>query len=403
MGSYRLLSELAVSGKTVLVRVDFNVPFDHDKKVSDYSRVSASLPTLKNLINKGVRVLLLSHLGRPKEASKEYSLEKILPYLKEHLDTPVYFAKDCVGQPVKTVLDQAPFPSVTLLENVRFHAEETKPTIEFAKALAEHADFFVNDAFGTSHRQHASNYHLAKLFGKNAAIGLLLEKELSVFENLVNNPKRPFYAVIGGAKISTKLQMIRRLIEVVDGILIGGAMAHTFLVTQQFNLGSSLIEGAYLREAEEIIQLCKQKDKKLILPRDLVFAPHLEVEELDCACMMLARSLPAHLCAYDIGRETVELFLDTIKDAATVFWNGPLGVYESSLFSRGTNEFAKGLASMGAFKVVGGGDSLACVKQLGLDHAFEHLSTGGGAALEFLEKGELEALKPLDKAVLANS
>ncbi len=378
----RSLKDQHLKGKAVLVRVDYNVPLK-EGEISDDTRIRASLPTLQWLIGQGARVIVMSHLGRPKGEEPSLSLAPVAKRLGELLGQKVYFGKDPVDMKEG---------EVQLLENLRFDPGEKGKDPAFVKALAERGDVYVNDAFGTCHRQESSVYGLAQAFAKtgNAFPGLLLQKEIEAFDKLLNHPDRPFAAVIGGAKISTKLGVLDQLMKKVDLLLIGGAMANTLLLAQGFEVGASLVEEECLEPSQELLQKAEERGVELLLPVDLVVTRDQKESRISSL-----NEVAREESIVDIGPKTVELFAGALEKAKTVLWNGPLGLFEIPPFNLGSLEVGRTIANLPAYVVVGGGDTIACVKQLGLEEAFSHLSTGGGAALELVEKGTLPGLDVL--------
>lgn len=364
------LKDVDLQGKRVLMRVDFNVPLNEDGTISDDSRIQAALPSIRYVLEQGAGLVLMSHLGRPKGPDPRLSLQVCAKRLSELLGRKVEFEKDCLK--VRNVKRG----QVVLLENLRFHPEEEEPKEEFVKQLAKWGDVYVNDAFGTAHRAHASTSLVAKYFPGKAVAGFLMEKEVDALGFLLVGPPKPFYALIGGAKISTKIGLIRQLMKKVDGIFLGGGMAFTFLKSQGKEIGNSLFEADCVEMAGKI--------EGVELPVDFVLADGSVVEKI-----------PVGGIAMDIGPKTVELWTKKLTGAATVFWNGPMGVFEKPKFANGTKGIAKALAESKAKVVVGGGDSVAAILQMGLGGKFYHLSTGGGASLEFLEFGHLPGIDAL--------
>jgi len=386
------IKEADVKGKKVLVRVDLNVPLK-DGKITDNTRIVSALPTIKYLIENRAKVILCSHLGRPKgEVKLELSLKPVYEEFKKLLpDVNIYFVDDCIGEKVKSKASELKEGEILILENLRFHKEETKNDEDFAKELSSVADIFVSDAFGTVHRAHASTVGVTKFLPSYA--GFLLEKEIEFLSKVTESPERPFIAIIGGAKISTKIGVIENLLKKVDKLLIGGAMAYTFLKKKGISVGKSLVEDEYLEIAGKILE---KDSQKLILPVDHVIANDIEnptrIENTS------DESIPDEFIGVDIGKNSIKKYGEILKEAKTVFWNGPLGIFEKEEFSKGTREIGKIVASLtekGAISVVGGGDSVAAVKKEGLQDKITHISTGGGASLEFVEGKELPGIKSL--------
>lgn len=389
MFNKKMVTDLDVKGKKVLVRVDFNVPIDNGK-VGDDTRIQAALPTIKYLLENGAAVILCSHLGRPKaEFDPKLSLKPVAEYLDTLLDAPVKFAEDCIGKAAEKAADSLEPGQVLVLENTRFHAGEKKNDPEMAKALASLADLFVNDAFGSAHRAHASTAGVADYLP--AAAGFLLEKEIKYLGNAIADPERPFVAILGGAKISDKIGVIDNLIKKADRILIGGGMANTFYKAQGYEMADSLVEEEVLDTAKNLLDMA---DGKIVLPVDVVIADAFAADAHEK--IMDVGDVPAGWRILDIGPRTVEAFSDIIKRAGTVVWNGPMGVFEFEKFAKGTFEVAKAIAESDAIGIVGGGDSASAIKKSGLEDKITHISTGGGASLEMLEGKILPGLAVLD-------
>jgi phosphoglycerate kinase len=389
MFNKKMVTDLDVKGKKVLVRVDFNVPIDNGK-VGDDTRIQAALPTIKYLLKNGAAVILCSHLGRPKaEFDPRLSLKPVAEYLDTLLDAPVKFAEDCIGEAAEKAADGLEPGQVLVLENTRFHAGEKKNDPEMAKALASLVDLFVNDAFGSAHRAHASTAGVADYLP--AAAGFLLEKEIKYLGNAIADPERPFVAILGGAKISDKIGVIDNLIKKADRILIGGGMANTFYKAQGYEMADSLVEEEVLDTAKNLLDMA---GGKIVLPVDVVIADAFAADAHEK--IMDVGDVPAGWRILDIGPRTVEAFSDIIKRAGTVVWNGPMGVFEFEKFAKGTFEVAKAIAESDAIGIVGGGDSASAIKKSGLEDKITHISTGGGASLEMLEGKILPGLAVLD-------
>ena len=389
----KTVDDLQVKGKNVLVRCDFNVPLK-DGVITDENRIVAALPTIKKLISEGARVILCSHLGKPKEPSPEFSLAPVAKRLSEKLGQEVVFAADneVVGPNAKAAVAAMKDGDVVLLENTRFRKEETKNGEEFSKDLASLADIYVNDAFGSSHRAHCSTVGVTK-FVKEAAVGYLMQKEIDYLGNAVNNPVRPFVAILGGAKVSDKINVINNLLEKVDTLIIGGGMAYTFFKAQGYAIGKSLLEADKMDYALDMIKKAEEKGVKLLLPVDTVVTkefgpgkPHHTVERPENPADPFIADDEEGV---DIGEKTRALYADAIKEAKTVVWNGPMGVFEIPEYAEGTKAVAQALADIDATTIIGGGDSAAAVNQMGFGDKMSHISTGGGASLEFLEGKEL--------------
>ena len=386
------VKDIDLKGKRALVRCDFNVPLK-DGVITNDKRIVAALPTIKYLSDEGARVILCSHLGRPKgEWLPEASLAPVAARLSELLGKPVRMSRDVIGEDAKNISETLKDGEIALLENVRYYKEETKNDPEFAKELASLADVFVNDAFGTAHRAHASTAGVADYLP--AVCGFLIQKEIEVMGGALENPARPFVAVLGGAKVSDKIGVITNLLEKVDTLIVGGAMAYTFLKTQGHSVGASLCEDDKLDLAKEILEKAGEKGVRFLLPVD-----HVAAEKFDEAAEAVAVSgadIPKGLMGMDIGPETVKLCSEALSGAGTVVWNGPMGVFEFKQFAEGTLAVAKAIADSNAVSIIGGGDSVAAVTKLGFADKMTHISTGGGASLEFLEGKELPGIAVLN-------
>ena len=381
------VDDINVKGLRVLVRCDFNVPLQ-DGKITDENRLVASLPTIKKLIADGGKIILCSHLGKPKgEPKPELSLAPVAARMSELLGQEVKFAADpeVVGPNAKAAVEAMKDGEVVLLENTRYRGEETKNGEAFSKDLASLCDVFVNDAFGTAHRAHCSNVGVTE-YVDTAVVGYLMQKEIDFLGNAVNNPERPFVAILGGAKVSSKISVINNLLDKVDTLIIGGGMAYTFAKAQGKEVGTSLLEADYLDYANEMIEKAAAKGVNLLLPVDTVVAKDFNN---DAPSRVVEGSMEADEMGMDIGPKTREIFAEAVKSAETVVWNGPMGVFEMSNFAQGTIAVAEALADIDAVTIIGGGDSAAAVNQLGFGDKMTHISTGGGASLEFLEGKEL--------------
>lgn len=393
------VDDINVKGKRVLCRCDFNVPLK-EGKITDENRLVAALPTIKKLIADGGKVILCSHLGKPKgEPKPELSLAPVAARLSELLGQEVKFAADpeVVGPNAKAAVEAMKDGDVILLENTRYRAEETKNGEAFSKELASLCDVFVNDAFGTAHRAHCSNVGVAQLVD-TAVVGYLMQKEIDFLGNAVENPVRPFVAILGGAKVADKLNVISNLLEKCDTLIIGGGMAFTFLKAKGYEIGASLVDDEKVEYCKEMMEKAEKLGKKLLLPEDAVVAKsfpspidaEIEVE------VYAADAIPADMMGLDIGPKTAEAYADAVKSAKTVVWNGPMGVFENPVLAKGTIAVAKALAETDATTIIGGGDSAAAVNQLGFGDKMSHISTGGGASLEFLEGKELPGVDAAD-------
>lgn len=380
------IESIAVTGKKVLVRCDFNVPLDADKNITDETRILGALPTIQYLVKNGARVILCSHLGRPKgEVNPKYSLAPVAKRLSEHLGKEVKMAEDVIGDSAKALTAAMNDGDVVLLENVRYHKEEEKNDPAFSKELASLAEVYVNDAFGTAHRAHASTAGVADYLP--AVCGYLIQKELDVMGKALASPERPFVAILGGAKVSDKIAVIENLIGKVDKLIIGGGMAYTFLKAKGYEIGTSLFDAEKLELAKGLLEKAAASGVELLLPVDTVVAPAFP-DPIDAEIAVseaAADAIPADQMGLDIGPKTQALFADAVKTAKTVVWNGPMGVFENPVLAKGTIAIAKALAETDATTIIGGGDSAAAVEQLGFADKMTHISTGGGASLEFLE------------------
>ena len=389
----KTIEDIDVSGKKVLVRCDFNVPLDENKNITDETRINAALPTIKYLLEHKAAVILCSHLGRPKgEFNMKYSLAPVAKRLSEKLGFEVKLAKDVIGPDAKKLAAEVKPGQAVLLENVRFHAEEEKNDPAFAKELASMADIYVSDAFGTVHRAHASTAGVAQYLP--AVAGFLIGKELNFLGKAVTNPERPFVAILGGAKVKDKIGVITNLIEKVDTLLIGGGMAYTFMKATGGEIGNSLCDDERLSLALELLDKAKAKGVKLLLPIDNVCGKEFNNDTEQMVCE--SGKIPEGWEGLDIGPKTVELFSKEIKAAKTVVWNGPMGVFEMPNFAKGTLAIATAMAESDATTIIGGGDSAAAVTQMGLAGKMSHISTGGGASLEFLEGKTLPGVAALN-------
>lgn len=378
----KTVEDIDVKGKKVLVRCDFNVPFDAEGNISDPKRINEALKTIKYLVDNDAKVILCSHLGRPKgEFNMKYSLAPVAEYLSKALGKEVKMAKDVIGESAKSIAASLQNGEVELIENVRFHKEEEKNDPAFAKELASLADIYVNDAFGTAHRAHASTAGVADYLP--AVCGYLIQKEITIMGGALTEPKRPFVAILGGAKVSDKIGVITNLIDKVDTLIIGGGMAYTFMNALGYSIGTSICESDKVELAKDIMAKAKEKGVNFLIPKDNVVAteykPDAEHKTVN------SDTIPEGWMGLDIGPKTSQLFADAIKNAGTVVWNGPMGVSEWDNFAQGTINVAKAVAESNAVSIIGGGDSAAAVEKLGFADKMTHISTGGGASLEFLE------------------
>lgn len=390
------VKDVAVAGKRVLVRVDFNVPLTEAGQVSDDTRIVAALPTIRHLTDNQAKVILMSHLGRPKgKVDPKYSLQPVATRLSELLGHPVAFASDCVGAKAEAAVAQMSAGEVLLLENLRFHAEEEKNEAGFAKQLAALGDIYVNDAFGTAHRAHASTEGVTHYL-QPAVCGFLLEKEIKFLGTALADPERPFVAILGGAKVSDKIAVVRNLLGKVDSLLIGGGMANTFLAAQGKELGQSLVEKDAIPLAEELLAQAAEQRVQIHLPLDAVVAPALTAESGQTVPI---DAVPQDEMVLDIGPATRQYFAAVLADAKLIVWNGPMGVFEREHFAAGTRALAEAVARSHAVSIVGGGDSAAAIAQAGLTDAITHVSTGGGASMEFLEGKELPGVAALSERI----
>ena len=388
----KTVKDIDLKGKKVFVRCDFNVPMDENRNITDNTRIVAALPTIKYLLEQNCKLVLASHLGRPKgEFKLEYSLAPVAKELSKLLGKEVIMAKDVVGEDATFKANNLKEGEILLLENVRFHKEETENDIEFSKKLASMAEVFVNDAFGTAHRAHSSTTGIASYLP--AVSGFLIEKELKFLGNAVNNPERPFVAILGGAKVSDKIGVIDSLLEKVDTLMIGGGMAYTFFKAQGYEVGNSICEMDKLDLAKSAMEKAEQKGVKLMLPVDTKIGKEFKADTESKTVKYT--EIPEDWEGFDIGVETIKMFSEELRNAKTVIWNGPLGLFEFDQFAIGTNEIAKVLSEINATTIIGGGDSAAAVKKAGLEDKMTHISTGGGASLEFLEGKNLPGIEVL--------
>ncbi|UCG53071.1 MAG: phosphoglycerate kinase [Candidatus Latescibacterota bacterium] len=385
-----------VAGKRVLMRVDFNVPFDRDRNITDDTRVVAALPTIKNIIERGGKLVLMSHLGRPRgKRDDQMSLAPVAFHLGSLIDSPVKFVKDCIGDEVVRKVEALKGGDILVLENLRFHPGEEANDPGFAAELATLGDIYVNDAFGTAHRAHASTVGVNEHFDIRAA-GFLMERELEALSNALENPNRPFVAILGGAKIKGKINLIQSLLSKVDVLLVGGGMMFTFFKSTGLEIGKSIVDDDYVGMCKEILDGSRGGPSRLLLPVDCIVAKDLE--ENSPTREVSSADIPDDWAGVDIGPKSVSLFKSELAGAGTVFWNGPMGIFEKPRFADGTKEVARAIAdatSVGAVSIVGGGDSVAAINLMGIAERFTHVSTGGGASLEFMEGKTLPGVEAL--------
>ncbi|MCF8235353.1 MAG: phosphoglycerate kinase [Bacteroidales bacterium] len=384
-------------GKKAIIRVDFNVPLDKEYNITDTSRIDAAIPTIKKVLEKEGTAILMSHLGRPKGNPEEkFSLKHLTGYLSDKLGKEVQFVDDCVGDKVKEKASTLQNGEVLLLENLRFHEGEKKGDEDFAKQLAEPADVYINDAFGTAHRAHASTAVIAKYFPENKMFGYIMQNEIKNMDKLLEEPKTPFTAILGGAKVSGKVEVIENLIDKVDNIIIGGGMMFTFIKALGGNIGKSLVEDELIDKANEIIEKARENDVTLYLPKDAIAASDYDKDAE--SKQTNSYDIPEGWMGLDIGEEAIQKFSELIAGSKTILWNGPMGVFEMPNFAMGTKAIAEAVAKAteeGAYSLVGGGDSVAAISQMGLADKVSYVSTGGGAMLEYIEGKELPGVKAI--------
>jgi len=386
----KTIRDIDLKGKKVFIRVDFNVPLEGDK-IADDTRIVESLPTIEYVIKSSGKVILCSHLGRPKgKRVPELSLKPVYEYLKNVLDTEIKFLEELEGEFAEKVVSELKEGEVLLLENVRYYKGETKNDPEFAKLLSKFADVFINDAFSVSHRAHASVVGVAELV-KDKGIGFQMEKELKYLSKIISSPERPFYAIIGGSKVSTKIGVLKSFLSKIDKLIIGGAMANTFLAAKGYEVGDSFVEEEFFDVAKKILKEAKEQEVKLYLPVDAVVERNGEVKEIGLKEVQKGDKI------YDIGKKSVKLFSEALQEAKTVVWNGPLGYFEKPPFHEGTVAIAHKIAALSSITIAGGGDTISAIKLAGVEHAFSYISTAGGAFLEYLEGKELPGLVVLKK------
>ena len=394
MTKKRTIEDLDVGGKKVLVRVDFNVPIDGEGNITDDRRIKEALPTITYLSNKGAKVILMSHLGRPKgKFNPDFSLAPVSRRLSELLGIEIIFAKDVIGEDAISKANALGAGEIMLLENVRFHSEEEKNETQFAKRLSSLGEIFVNDAFGTAHRAHASTAGVAEYLP--SAIGFLIKKELSFMGEAISNPEKPFVAILGGAKVSDKIGVIKNLMEKVDTLLVGGGMAYTFFRAMGREIGKSIVEDDKIELAANILKEAESKSVKILLPVDTVVA--FEFKEDTDYLTVDSDKIPADYMGMDIGEKTRDIYSQVIENAKTVIWNGPMGVFETKPFAKGTYALAEAMSKVDGVTIIGGGDSAAAIEQLGFADKMTHISTGGGASLEFLEGKVLPGIDAVDE------
>ena len=391
------ITGLSFAGKRVLIRVDFNVPLDENFKITDDSRIVATLPTIKKVITDGGKAIIISHLGRPKYGFEEkFSLKHIVQHLSFLLDRDVAFSSDCIGENTANDVAKMQNKDVLLLENLRFYKEEKSGDKLFAKQLSELADIYVNDAFGAAHRAHVSTAIIPQFFPNDKYFGLLLKKEIDNLEFALRSPKEPFTAIIGGAKITGKIDVITALLDKVDNLIIGGGMAYTFAKSMGANIGNSLVEDEKIELAKQLIELAKRKGVNIVLPSDSVNANAFDNNaEINISSI---ETIPDGFMGLDIGKYSISAFSEIISASKTIIWNGPMGVFEMSNFEKGTKEIATAICKateMGAYSLVGGGDSVAAIRKFGMRKKISYISTGGGAMLKYLEGGKLPGVEAI--------
>jgi phosphoglycerate kinase len=395
----RTIDKINFSGKRAIVRVDFNVPLNKDFQITDDSRIRAAVPTIQKILGDGGSVILMSHLGRPKEGPEEkFSLKHLVPHLQKLLGLDLKFADDCVGKSARKLADGLKAGEVLLLENLRFYKEETRGDEGFSEKLASLADIYVNDAFGTAHRAHASTTIIARFFPQAKAFGYIMERELESIDKVLKDTQKPYVAVIGGAKVSTKIEIINNLLDKVDDLIIGGGMMFTFIKAQGGKIGNSLVEDDYLETAREILSSAREKGVRIHIPPDAIIADSFSNDARSKE--VAASRIPDEWLGLDIGPESIRKFEEVITEAKTVLWNGPMGVFEMSNFAAGTTAIARALVKAtekGAFTLIGGGDSVAAINQLQLADAVSYVSTGGGALLEYMEGKILPGIQAINE------
>lgn len=395
----KTIKDFDFKNKKALIRVDFNVPMDESNKVTDTTRIQAAKPTIDYILKNGGTCVLMSHLGRPNGKEEQYSLKHIVPAVSEVLGVPVTFIEDCIGEKVQEKIDALPAGSVILLENLRFYEEEQKGDEAFAKSLAKNGDIYVNDAFGTAHRKHASTAVIAKSFGTNVCFGLLLASEIESINKVLHDNNKPVTAIIGGAKVSSKITVIENILDAIDHLIIGGGMAFTFLKAKGGQVGGSLVEEDKMDVALRVLEKAKEKNVKVHLPIDVIAADAFKNEAN--TKIVASNEIPEGWMGLDNGPESNKTFREVILKSKTILWNGPVGVFEMANFAEGTKAIGKAIADStknGAFSLVGGGDSVAAAKQFGLTESMSYISTGGGAMLEMLEGKDLPGIVAIQEA-----
>ena len=381
-----LIEEIDFNNRKVLVRVDFNVPMNEHLKVTDNTRIKSSMRTILHILKNGGSCILISHMGRPKGYENKLSLKNIVPEVEKALNKKITFLNDCIGDKVRKACKEIKKGEVILLENLRFYAEEESGKIDFSESLSQLGDFYINDAFGTAHRNHASTGVVPTFFKGNKAMGFLLSSEVEAIRKVLKNGQSPILSIIGGSKVSSKIEILKNLINTVDDLIIGGGMAYTFIKARGGEIGNSLCEEAFLNEAENILSLAKNKKVKIHLPNDVVVSESFSNNSL--TDVVKISNIPKHMEALDIGPQTIKKFDKIILNSKTILWNGPLGVFEMPNFRNGTKQVANSIAKAtkrGAFSLVGGGDSISAIKLFRMNNKFSYISTGGGAMLESLE------------------
>ena len=381
-----LIEEIDFNNRKVLVRVDFNVPMNEHLKVTDNTRIKSSMRTILHILKNGGSCILISHMGRPKGYENKLSLKNIVPEVEKALNKKITFLNDCIGDKVRKACKEIKKGEVILLENLRFYAEEESGKIDFSESLSQLGDFYINDAFGTAHRNHASTGVVPTFFKGNKAMGFLLSSEVEAIRKVLKNGQSPILSIIGGSKVSSKIEILKNLINTVDDLIIGGGMAYTFIKARGGEIGNSLCEEAFLNEAENILSLAKNKKVKIHLPNDVVVSESFSNNSL--TDVVKISNIPKHMEGLDIGPQTIKIFDKIILNSKTILWNGPLGVFEMPNFRNGTKQVANSIAKAtkrGAFSLVGGGDSISAIKLFRMNNKFSYISTGGGAMLESLE------------------